>query len=106
LAKLSLANGLDTVTAENAIPVGSSGASRASLAEPLDGGDAHLSFSAPGDEGYVDVTADLSLLDWLRYDWNRDGNNDGNHDEDPLGRATFGIYKGNPNLIYLRETFR
>ena len=101
LAQLSLTNGSGTVTADNPISVGS-GTTSASLLVPFVAGDANLVFSAPGDDGYVDVTADLSLLDWLHYDW--DG--DGSHDDDPQGRATFGIYKGRPSLIYLRETYR
>lgn len=101
LAQLSLSNGSGTVPGSNSIEVGS-GTTSASLLDPLLAGDANLSFSAPGDEGYVDVTADLSLLDWLRYDW--DG--DGSHDDDPQGRATFGIYKGRPSMIYLRESYR
>ncbi len=48
------------------------------------------------------MSVDLSSLSWLLFDW--DG--DGNHDNDPQGRATFGIYRGRPNLIYLRETYR
>jgi MSHA biogenesis protein MshQ len=101
LTQLSLSNGSGTVPGDNPIAVGS-GTTSALPLNPFNGGNANLWFSAPGDEGYVDVTADLSLLDWLRYDW--DG--DGAHDDNPLGRATFGIYNGQPNLIYLRETFR
>lgn len=48
------------------------------------------------------MTTDLSLLDWLKYDW--DGK--GSHDDNPRGRTTFGIYKGRLSLIYLRETYR
>ncbi len=65
-------------------------------------GDAGLSFSAPsaGGDGYVDVTTDLSAISWLRYDWNGTGT-----PVDPSARATFGIYKGNPKHIYLRERY-
>ncbi|MGE4491833.1 MAG: DUF6701 domain-containing protein, partial [Syntrophotalea sp.] len=63
---------------------------------------AGLTFSAPGSNGYIQVRADLSLLPWLRYDW--DG--DGAHDDDPAARASFGIYKGRPAVIYMRERFR
>lgn len=103
LAQLRLGNDSGEVPADIPITVGTgTGTTSASLLDPFSAGDANLSFTAPGSEGYVDVTADLSLLDWLRYDW--DG--DGNHDNDPQGRATFGIYKGRPSLIYLRETYR
>ncbi|BCR06394.1 hypothetical protein DESUT3_34630 [Desulfuromonas versatilis] len=69
---------------------------------PFAGGAAPLALSAPGSggDGYVDLGADLSSLFWLRYDW--DG--DGSHDDGPSSRASFGIYKGNSRLIYLRES--
>ncbi|APG27861.1 hypothetical protein A7E78_08455 [Syntrophotalea acetylenivorans] len=101
LTQLSLNNGVTQVTANIPIAVGT-GSSSASLLSPLLVGDANLRFSAPGDDGFIDVTVDLSSLDWLRFDW--DG--DGSHDDDPKGRATFGIFRGRPNVIYLRETYR
>jgi hypothetical protein len=49
-------------------------------------------------KGQVVVFAALALgCDW-------DG--DGLHDNDPAGRATFGIYKSRPGLICRRETYR
>lgn len=67
-------------------------------------GDAGLSFSAPGagGDGYVDVDADIGTPAWLKFDW--DGNA-GTPDVGPTGRATFGIYKGSPRQIYLRERY-
>lgn len=61
-----------------------------------------LQLSAPGatNDGSVDVTLPVEF--WLRYDW--DG--DGSHDNDPTGRGSFGIYSGNPRMIYTRETVR
>jgi uncharacterized repeat protein (TIGR01451 family) len=58
-----------------------------------------LLLSAPGagNDGSVDVT--VSTDAWLRFDW--DG--DTVHDNHPSARASFGIYKGNPRLIYLQE---
>jgi MSHA biogenesis protein MshQ len=51
--------------------------------------------------GYVDVLVDLSTGPyWLQYDW--DG--DGSVQDPPAARATFGIYKGSEQIIYLRET--
>lgn len=66
-------------------------------------GDFNLYLKAPGagNDGGVDVSTDLFFLPWLRYDW--DGN--GSHDNDPVARATFGIYKGSPRHIYLRERY-
>jgi MSHA biogenesis protein MshQ len=101
LSQLTLTNDSGSVTADNSILVGS-GSSSASLSNPMVAGDARLSFSAPGDDGHIDVEVDLSPLPWLRYDW--DG--DTHHDNDPAGRATFGIYRSRPSLIYRRETYR
>jgi MSHA biogenesis protein MshQ len=101
LSRLVLNNGTTTVSGDQAIAVGS-GSSSATLLNPVVNGDAGLTFSAPGSVGYIDVSADLSLLPWLRYDW--DG--DGSHDDDPAARASFGIYKGRPGMIYMRESFR
>lgn len=101
LGRLILFNGTTTVGGEQPIAVGS-GISSATLYDPLVAGDAGLKFSAPGSNGYIQVRADLSLLPWLRYDW--DG--DGAHDDDPAARASFGIYKGRPAVIYMRERFR
>lgn len=59
-----------------------------------------LGFTAPNGDGYADATANLSALPWLRFDW------DGVvGDDDPRGRATFGIYRGSPRHIYLRERY-
>jgi MSHA biogenesis protein MshQ len=59
-----------------------------------------LEFSAPGSEGFIDVLADLSSLPWLLFDWKGVG------PEGPTARATFGIYKSRPGIIYRRETYR
>ena len=101
LTQLVLNNGTTTVTGDNPIAVGS-GSSSAALSSSMLAGDAGLTFSAPGSNGYIQVSADLSLLPWLRYDW--DG--DGSHDDDPTARASFGLYKGRPGMIYMRESFR
>jgi MSHA biogenesis protein MshQ len=81
-----------------------------SLTSPLVAGDAGLSLSAPGSPGYFDLLLDLSsasgaALPWLRYDWPFDGNSDGSFDDDPQGRATFGIYSGDEPLVYVREVY-
>ena len=103
-ASLDLANdGDDPLTGVAVIAVGA-GSSTAALAnDPLVDGDAGLTLGAPGagNTGYVEVRVDLSVAgaEWLRHDW--DG--DGDHDDDPVARASFGIHDGSPHLIDLRE---
>lgn len=81
-----------------------SGSSSAALANsPLLSGSAGLSFSAPGsgNTGYIDITGNFTALPWLLYDWD----NDSSHDDNPKGKATFGLYKGNSRQIYFREMY-
>ena len=90
----SCASGLATATVANDPFVNGSGELSFSLATP-----------AAGCTGYIDITTDLSVLalDWLRYDWNDDdGSEDGPYDDDPTGRAEFGLYKGPDVYIYIR----
>ena len=70
----------------------------------FDSGATTLLFQAPtpsGNTGFVDIRIDLSAdgMEWLRYDW--DG--DGNFDDDPTARASFGIFPGRREIIYIRE---
>jgi MSHA biogenesis protein MshQ len=72
-------------------------------------GVAAMTFSAPydgdaiPDTGYVDIEVNLSVGGsddpWLQYDWNGDGS----FNDNPTGRASFGIYHGGDDLIYMRE---
>ncbi|HLF22332.1 MAG TPA: DUF6701 domain-containing protein [Burkholderiales bacterium] len=76
----------------------------------VSGGDAGLTFSAPGSggDGYVDVTIDPGVVPaHLQFDWDGvDQGGDGNlYDDNPQARATFGIYRGSPRHIYLRERY-
>lgn len=68
---------------------------------PVSGG-YNLYLKAPGtaNDGSVDVGTDLSAKTWLRYDWDGDSTED-----DPTGRATFGLYRGSPRHIYQRERY-
>ncbi|MGB5447713.1 MAG: DUF6701 domain-containing protein [Woeseiaceae bacterium] len=69
--------------------------------EPPLGGDFNLFLRAPlpGNDGSVDVTADVPF--WLEFDW--DASLPGL--EDPIGTATFGIYDGDNKRIYTRELY-
>jgi MSHA biogenesis protein MshQ len=77
---------------------------------PLVAGNAGLVLSAPGagNRGTVDVRPNLgsggALVPWLRYDWPADGL-DGMFDDDPIGRATFGIFSGDDPTIFRREVY-
>lgn len=80
---------------------------------PLSAGNADLSFTiaAPASActGYADISLDLSTatglnMEWLYFDWDDlDGLGDGPHDDDPAGRASFGVYQGPREFIYQRE---
>ena len=80
------------------------GSSKATLVNaPLVSGDAGLSFSAPGADntGYIDIRGNFANLPWLLFDWDHNGM----QDNSPSARATFGLYKGNSQQIYLREVY-
>lgn len=59
----------------------------------------NLIWTKPGanNTGYVDIV--ITSPDWLKFNWNGTG------DTNPTARATFGIYKGNPKIIYMREVY-
>ena len=69
-------------------------------------GDVNYTYPAPGagNEGYVDTTTDLNSANhlWLRFDWDADGV----FDNDPVARATFGIFDGNPVQIYIQQIYQ
>ena len=92
-----------------------------SIPGAFSGGKSAMQFSAPGagNNGSVDFTVKLSVSaagttcvngaaapvsgaaqSWLRGQWS--GNQ---YDQDPTGRATFGVYKGDNPIIYLRENY-
>ena len=95
------------ITAAAVCPEPGAGCSMASISNnPINSGDAGLSFSAPdqANTGHADVTVDLSMatgldMEWLFYDWDDNGMFDNN----PTGRVTFGIFQGPSEFIYLRE---
>ncbi len=54
--------------------------------------------------GFADLTALINAsLPWLLYEW--DGA-DNDYNENPTGRANFGIYRGNDRIINWREIIR
>lgn len=71
----------------------------------LNGALGTFTLSAPGvgKEGSLVLEYNLTTggadLPWLQFDWDGDGVADNN----PTAKATFGIFKGNPRLIYMRE---
>jgi MSHA biogenesis protein MshQ len=69
------------------------------------GGDAGLSFSSPGASITLDsftVDVDLSSIDWLRYDWNQDGNGS-NDTQLPTATMRFKSYRGHDRILYWRH---
>jgi hypothetical protein len=105
VTNLTLANDLETGQIDGDIAIGL-GVTTATFGNtPFVAGLADLNFSAPGipNTGYADLVLNLSAGGagqwWLQYDWDNDGNND----NDPAGRATFGVYTGSQFLIYVRE---
>ncbi len=67
--------------------------------EPPQGGDFRLRLAAPGlgNQGSAVVTATVPA--WVQFDWNTATPGD----ENPSGQATFGVYAGEPRVIYSRE---
>jgi hypothetical protein len=74
-------------------------------------GNININLTAPNMTGYVDIETNLtatnngaSLL-WLQYNWPYGGSTNGAFTADPHGHATFGIFKGNDRMIYMKEIF-
>lgn len=102
---IQLSNTIET-TLTGTIQICPGGTSTMTLSSnPLSGGQAVLVFSAPstgdGCTGSTDITLDLPGMGLGHLQYDTDG--DGLYDEDPVGHAAFGIYKGAENVIYIRE---
>lgn len=68
-------------------------------------GRARVVLSAPGERGFADIRPLLSGSPWLQFDWPHDPSGlDGIPNDDPNGRGSFGIFKGNTRIIYQHET--
>lgn len=52
-----------------------------------------------GNQGQIGVLYDIN--DWLKYDWDSDGE----YDDNPTAVATFGLFRGNDRIIHWREVF-
>ena len=75
---------------------------------PFVAGQGLLSFTPPGPActGFADILIDLSTLNLnhLQFDWDDDdGLHNGPYDDNPRGRATFGIMSRPKEVIYTRE---
>ena len=70
------------------------------FSQPPSAGNFNLNFQAPGSghTGAMGITA-TNVPSYLQYNWTGLGN------AGPSANATFGIYTGNKNFIYLRELY-
>ncbi len=107
ISDLTLSNNLEAGQTDGDIAIGAVTTTATIANAPLAAGDSGLSFSAPGADntGYTDITVDLSgsgaNLPWLQFDW------DGiSGDDNPQGRATFGIFQGSQYFIHIREPWQ
>lgn len=90
--------------AGNAVMTIGSGSSQATLTNStLAAGEAGLSFSAPGsgNTGYIEIGSNFASVPWLLFDWDHDGN----HNDSPAARASFGLFNGGNRQIYRREVY-
>lgn len=75
-------------------------------------GQANITLSASNALGFVDIIPQLQSagganLPWLQFSWPADSSNPtGAFTDNPRGRATFGISKGNDRIIYQKEQFQ
>jgi MSHA biogenesis protein MshQ len=97
---LDLQNAIDNPPqGTNSIDIKAGNSSTVTVVSPS-AGVGELTFSKPDVDGYADASMNLSTRAWLRYDWDDNG-----AEEDPTGRATFGLYRGSPKHIYQRQRY-
>ncbi len=70
--------------------------------DPPDGLTRAIVIRAPAAGNTGRVRVNYNIYDWLKFDWNGDGN----FTENPWAIATFGTYRGNDRIIYQREVSR
>ncbi len=83
----------------------------ASVSSTFSSGQAILTLTASNALGYVDIVPQLQSsaanLPWLQFAWPSNSSNTTNaYTDNPRGRATFGISKGNDRKTYEKETFQ
>ncbi|MCW8959418.1 MAG: hypothetical protein OQL05_01665 [Gammaproteobacteria bacterium] len=74
----------------------------------LGSGVGYITLGAPGlgddgNDGSVDITLDMSGIAWLRPDSDGDGVYENNGDDDAIGTATFGMYRGDDRFYFWQE---
>jgi len=58
-----------------------------------------IELEAPGAGNKGDIGVEYEAYDWLKYDWD----NDGDYDNNPTAVATFGFFRGYDRVIYRRH---
>jgi len=74
-----------------------SGKAGEDFTEPPANGNFNLWFKAPGVPGVLTLTTQ-TIPNWLEYDWSGTGQDN----QPPKASLNFGLYAGDPHLIYLR----
>jgi hypothetical protein len=103
-----LSNAQQIDQSDGTIFVGAGSTTLTVLHQPPVAGALDLRLSAPGagHTGFVNLSVDLGAggagRPWLRYDWDA---NLSTAETDPGARATFGVYRGNPQVIDRRGNF-
>lgn len=102
-ARVQLDNNGTWVRADETVDLtgGTGGTTEGTGITGLGSGVGALTLAAPGvgNTGFASVRADLADFPWLQGDWD----DDGNYDDLPTARATFGVYRGHDRIIYWRE---
>jgi MSHA biogenesis protein MshQ len=60
---------------------------------------------APSDGIRGDLGVEYDIYPWLEYDWDWSGTGPKLYDQNPSAIATFGLFRGNDRIIYMREVF-